>query len=212
MKTFNTSLLALGLAAVFSATAMAGETSINGWGKAYAEAAARQKAGVSAGASGELTIKAVTPDAAPSRSGADRARTGGEAAMEKTRSTVEATAERARGTVENTADKVRGTVENTSDKVRNGVNGSRERVSSELADAARRMGESQPAVNARVDVAVAASAAVRAAERPAISLFQNPGALVERPVIAERPVLLERPVLVERPTIIRPERLASILR
>ncbi len=57
-----------------------------------------------------------------------------------------------------------------------------------------------------------ADAAVRAAERPPISLFQNPGALVERPVVAERPVLLDRPVLVERPTIIRPERIASILR
>lgn len=207
MKKLNSSLLALGLAAAFSAPAFAGEASLNGWGKAYADAAARQKAGVSAGASGEISIKAVTPDAGASRSGADRARSGGEAAVEKGRSTVESSVE-----------KVRGTVENTSDKVRNGVNSTRERVSGELADAARRMGEAQPAVSARVDVAVAASAAVRAAERPAISLFQNPAALIERPAIAERPavverpVLLDRPVLVERPTIIRPERIASILR
>ena len=72
MKNFSLSFVALSLVVAFSGSANAAETSMNGWGKAYAQAAAKQ-AEVAASAQANLKVEANHSDDTNFRSSGDQA-------------------------------------------------------------------------------------------------------------------------------------------
>nr|MCE2680922.1 hypothetical protein [Burkholderiales bacterium] len=72
MKNFSLSFVALSLVVAFSGSANAAETSMNGWGKAYAQAAAKQSE-VTANAQANLKVEANHSDDTNFRSSGDQA-------------------------------------------------------------------------------------------------------------------------------------------
>jgi hypothetical protein len=72
MKNFSLSLISLSLVVAFFGSANAAETSLNGWGKAYAQAAAQQ-AQIAANAQADLKVEAARPDDSNFRSSGDQA-------------------------------------------------------------------------------------------------------------------------------------------